>query len=752
MKSARKRMERNVPKVVGPWLAGTFDRDRAVSKAANDGLSSFLTTPEKVLQFWRRCQQQILNYAIDAVNETAETLSDRRSTNSDDADAKYFRVLSGGLALALNLLQKLGSADIEKSVDQYDQFFEHDIVWGSALVNDSTVRKLSSQLLSICIERRPDRIEADLPRISKVFVVEGLKSNQAGSATDFIDALIRVTKRYPTVWTSDHKSKKSPVSRLKLFFESGSQGSAPHYWTKLTELTSIIPSGVLPQDTDGAIELLTSMRKGLSNRDEPRTNLVEAWSSYLSLARQFLQSASSSEARLKFSEHAIFPLTNNYLFPVPEASAWSSGNQLQVLIRAYTSTTTLPFEDLVEATKAEWRRLKDELQDRVRNSLPEASKEHQKSQKSVADAGERWFSLTGTILDAHEKTVAGDRPIPDIPAPLSLELLEEGIKLLSTRNWKPFGVAMILESAIKSAPLLFSRTPTASSLLDELKDHIMNSRETFLKSSSVPYILSSIILLGRIPQQQSRFESLWDSSVSIVMESLDHAEAIPALSKLISSTEAAAMAQRKPGLQTELIRRCLMCGAGSPGASWDLFNNVLTFGVLNESALDRLVRELASRIKSSTGEPNEGVMRGLQIIAEKRPDLLIRDEDVHMGLMTSLLSLSEKGRGPEVATLQALLGNRPKEDSTIDLLIQQNINNASPASLSYVSSTSTTAVSSDLRPGWIPSFNKRYRHKRLSEFLPNREIAAKEYLLFCQISKRGDMSYQCFCSMHQTLL
>ncbi|KAK5633410.1 hypothetical protein RRF57_009125 [Xylaria bambusicola] len=687
MKSARKRMEKNVPKIVGPWLAGTFDRDRAVSKAATEGLSSFLTTPEKVLLFWKRCQQQILNYANDAVKETSDTLSDRRSTNSDDADAKYFRVLAGGLALVLSLLQKLDAADVEKCMDTYDQFFENDIVWASAVVSDPAVRKLSSQLLSVCIERRPDQIAADLPRVSKIFVAEGLKSNQSGSAIDFLDALTKLTTRYPTVWTSDYRSKKSAVSRLKLFLESGSQGSPLHYWIKLTQLVEIIPSGILPADTDGAIELLTSMRKGVSSRDEPRTNLIEAWSSYLSLARQFLQTASSSEARLKLCQHVIFPLTRNYLFPSPEMLAWSSGNQLQILIKAYTSTTTLPLEDLVEATKLEWGQLKDELQNRIRNSLPEASKEHQNSQKSVAEAGGRWFSLTGKILDAHEKTATSDRPIPDIPTPLSFELLEEGIKLLNTRNWKPFGVAIIVESAIKSASSLFSRASTSSGILDKLKNYVVDGRDVFLRSSSAPYILSSIILLGQIPQQHKQFERIWDSTISIVMEFLDTAEAIPALSKLISSTEAAIMAQKKPDLQAELIRRCLMCSTGHPGSSWDLFNNVFTFGVLSEPASNRLAKELASHIKNSSGGLNEDVLRGLQIIAEKNPNLLTCDEEVHMGLMTSLLSLSEKGRGSETATLKALLEKQSNEAPNVIYLVDTLVQQAMQAQEAFQAST-----------------------------------------------------------------
>lgn len=693
MKSARKRMEKNVPKIVGPWLAGTFDRDRAVSRAATEGLSSFLTTPEKVSQFWKRCQQQILNYADDAIKETPDTLSDKRSTNSDDAEAKYLRVLAGSLALVLKLLQHLNSVDIEKCIDGYDQFFENEKVWASIIVNDSNVRRLSSHLLLACIDKRPGQVEADLARISKYFVAEGLKSNQTGSAAEYIDALSQVTAKYPKIWTSEYRGKKNPTSRLKLFLESGSQGCPPHYWAKLTQLLETVPHDILPQDADGAIELLKSMRKGLTNREEPRTNAIEAWSAYLSLARHFLQTIPTSEARLKLSQDSIFPLTNHYLFPSPETSVWSSGSQLQILIRAYTSTTTLCFEDLVEATKSEWIRLKGELKDHIRNSLPETSKEHQKSQKSVFEEGSRWFSLTGKILDAHEKTLAGDRPIPDIPSQPSLELLRESLELLKTRNWKPFGAAGILESAVKLAPLLLKTGSATQVIVDELETSLSEGRESFLKSLSAPYILSSITLLGQIPEQRDKFERVWKSSIAVVMECLDTPEAIPALSKLLSSPRTAQMARENSSLQTELICRCLLCAVGNTGSSWELFNNVIAFRALTEHALRRLSQELIGRVANSLDQPDEGVLRALVIIAEKTPEVFTEDEEIHMALMTNLLSLSEKSeRGPEVVMLQALLEKPTSGSSSTHILIQQNIDGAGQASLSYVSSKGTIVI------------------------------------------------------------
>ncbi|KAI1639300.1 hypothetical protein F4809DRAFT_158751 [Biscogniauxia mediterranea] len=683
MKSARKRMEKRIPKIVGSWLAGTFDRDRAVSRAATEGLSSFLTTPEKVAQFWKRCQQQIIDYASDAIKETPDTLSDQRSTSADDAEAKCHRVLSGGLVLVLNLLQRLDPTEIEKCLDSYDQFFEDNKVWASVTINDVVTRRLACQLLLVCLERRPGRIEADLTRLSKVFVAEGLRSNQTGSATDFVMALTKLTEKHPTVWTTEYKGKKSPTSRLKVFLEKGSQGGSTKYWEALGQLITILPNGVLPEDLDGAMQFLQATRSGLTSRDEPRINAVDAWSTYLGVARHFIATAQSSDARLKTIRENIFPLITHYLYPTPETSMWVSGNQLPILIKAYTSTATSPFEDVVEATRAEWNRLKDEFKERIRHSLPEASKEYQKSQHSISEEGGRWFSLTGAILDAHEKTIAADRPIPDIPVQPSLELLQESLKLLQARNWKPFGAASTVEAAFKKAPMLFkSSSAEVSNIIGFLEASLSEGKEGFLQAPSATYLLSSINLLGEIPDHQEEFERVWKANVATLLELIEEAEALPALTKLISSKRATPFAQQAPILQTELIKRCLMCAVGNPASSWDLFDAVVTFSTLTEPAEKRLVKELTSRITNPHGQPDHGVLRGLRLIAQKKPELLSQDEEVHMSLMTSLLSLSERtDPDAEVMTLKSLMEGPSKGGSRLLALVQNNINGADGNSL-----------------------------------------------------------------------
>ncbi|RYP01600.1 hypothetical protein DL764_006166 [Monosporascus ibericus] len=683
MKSTRKRMEKRLLKVVGSWLSGTFDRDRVVSRVATEGLSSFLTTDDKVVQFWRRCQQQILEYASDAIKETPDTLSDERTTNADDAEAKYHRVLAGSLALVLNLLQKLDSSDLDKCMDSYDQFFEDNKVWDSVTSNDVLVRRLSCQLLSISLEKRTARISADLSRISKAFIAEGLKSSHIGSAAEYVSALTRLTTQFPSVWTSGYPGKRSPASRLRTFLEKGSQGSSSHYWSSVTQLLDTVPAEILPDNADGASDFLRSMRSGVTSRDEPRNAALDAWTSYLSAVKAFLGRLQPEEARVQLVRENLFPLTAHYLRPAQETSAWGSGGQIPILIKAYTSATTLPFADVADAAKAEWNRLKVEFQERIRNSLPEASKEHEKSQRSIAEEGDRWFTLTGTILDAHQKTVGTDRPIPDIPVQPSFELLGDVFVLLENRNWKPFGAAATIESAFKGAPTLFNHSEDSTAkILNKLEKSLLEHREGFLKSPAAPYIFSSITLLGEIPEQRSHYEKIWKTNMAALSEFSESPDMLPALTHLLSSKHASPLAQQEPGLQMELVKKCLMCAVGSLESGWDLFDAIIAFDTLTEAAASRLVKELAARVANSLGQPIPGVVRGLQTIAQKRPDLLLQDDDTHMSLMTNLLSLSERSdANADIAALRSLIEKPADGGSRISTLIQQNINSAAPSSL-----------------------------------------------------------------------
>ncbi|KAK7957148.1 uncharacterized protein PG986_006370 [Apiospora aurea] len=728
VRSARKRMERRIPKIVGSWLAGTFDRDRGVARVATDGLASFLTTPEKVAQFWRKCQTQILEYASDAILETVDSLSDERSTNADDAEAKYYRVLGGSLALVLNLLEKLDVAGIEKSQESYDTFFQSEKVWTSAVVNENFVRRQSHQMVRTCLDKMPGMIEDRLPQLSKIYIAEGLKSDQTGSGADFVGTLLALTAKHPTIWTTDYKAKKSPLSRLQLFLEKGSQGGSASHWESVDKLLNTLPEGILPTDLEGATKCIESLRAGVVRREEPRSNAVAAWSCYLSLVRQFIMKLDAEGSATKLVQDCLFPLTEQYLFPRPELSTWASGCQIPVVIKAYTSSAVSPKKEVVQATEQLWGTLRDQFRERIKGSLPEASKDHEKSQKAIADEGSRWFALTGKILEGHTKTIATDRPIPDIPAKPSAELLIDALKLLETRQWKPFGAAATVQSSFKSSSLLFE-TSCADEVLRQLEESVSTDGLALLKSASAPYLFSSIVDLGEVQGRQAEFTRVWKAIIASVLSAEDNKLAVQAVTMLISSNASASLAHQDEVLQEHLVRFCLDCTAGAGDVDWKLYDGVLGYSALTDDSTKKLIKELVHRMANPNGQPSSGVCKGLLLITQNDPQLLSVDDEIHMSLMTSILSLSEQSNDPDLISLKALLDKPSTKPNKIEI-IQHNLNDASVSSL-----TIETLVQQAMHLG-----DAAGDAQVLESIMPNAECWKKELATLCESTPNPSLS------------
>ncbi|KXJ86177.1 hypothetical protein Micbo1qcDRAFT_153373 [Microdochium bolleyi] len=681
MMSARKRAQKQVPQIVGTWLAGTFDKDKGVARAASDGLAAVFTSEDKITQFWKKCQTQILQYAIDALSETAGTLSDERSESPDERETKYHRVISYSLSLVLGLLERLSASETETCDDLYRQFFENESVWAGVTSSDVGVRRQTSHLLNVCIENRFDQIEADSKLVSKYFIAEGFKSSQTGSATELVSALVKLTQKLPTVWTTDYKGKKSVVSRLKGFLEQGSQGTGSPYWTNLADLLATLPPGVLPTDVEGVSAILDSLRKGLSS--DLRTNATEAWTCYMSVAKQFLNTLETDAARLEMVQKQVFPIFEAYLYPTPELSIWASASLPLILIKAYTLTTTSAFEALLDATKLEWARLAETFHQHIRNSSPEASKDYAGSQKQISGEGDRWFSLVANLLVAHERTRGSERPIPDLVSELSLGLILDSLKVLQTRNWKTFGAAATLESATKSAPqVLTSSSPAVSGILGVLKQALTEELGALLQTQSAPYMFSSLRLLSEVETRQTDISDIWTATIHALLKVENEDAAVPGLVTLLSSNRIVSLARSVDELQKELVSRSLKSAKGELDRGWSLLQAVITFGTISDDAAQALVKELVSRITDASGSANSGVVKALNIIALKNSALLLQDEQTHMAMMTALLSLSEREGGHTEATElhERLQGGRSSNTRVVSL-VQSNINAIGPDSL-----------------------------------------------------------------------
>lgn len=95
-----KRIAPHLSKVIGAWLAGLYDSDRPVQRAALESFTKVFSTEERRMNVWKIYQSSILDFVDDVLlHQTSLTLSDERTVKRDDAEAKYARV--AGVAILL---------------------------------------------------------------------------------------------------------------------------------------------------------------------------------------------------------------------------------------------------------------------------------------------------------------------------------------------------------------------------------------------------------------------------------------------------------------------------------------------------------------------------------------------------------------------------------------------------------------------------------------------------------------------------
>jgi hypothetical protein len=105
-----KRIVPNLPKVIGAWLAGIYDNDRPVQRAALESFTRVFSSEEKRNNVWKIYQGSILDFVDDVIlRQTALTLSDERTVKRDDAEGKYARVVGAAIMLFNRVLGTLNT-------------------------------------------------------------------------------------------------------------------------------------------------------------------------------------------------------------------------------------------------------------------------------------------------------------------------------------------------------------------------------------------------------------------------------------------------------------------------------------------------------------------------------------------------------------------------------------------------------------------------------------------------------------------
>jgi hypothetical protein len=662
LNAAKKRMAKKLPSFVGAWLAGTFDRDKRVLRAASDALAAFLQTKEKEEAFWKAVQTRALDFATEAIKETPDTLSDERSTTKQDSDAKYYRVVGASLSLALNLLRK---GDMDVLQDGFTSYLDADALWTMPKAEDAFVRRAFYQLLYALLETKPEILEPRLQQVGKTLVSDSMKKSQTGSATDLLMVLTSLTKRFPQVWGT----QKHPFNRLQQFVAQGSQGGAEAYWLALDQLLQVLP------DKTPSVEVvstfLSSMRKGTADRLENRTGRHQAFKSYAKVLERFL---SHTPLSASFLEDNLSGLTRQYLHPNPESSLPST-QRPEFLAEAWIIVARHSDDETRAAVTEEWQKLGSAFLARMSNSLPEVSEGYRKSQAAIASEGERWFAFAGNILSREDDK---ETTLSAVTTTSSTEVLRGALDLLTRRNFKPFGAAAVIQSAFRHCPGLCAD----NSLLESLFP--LSQTETFgliVASPSLPYLVSDLNTISG--GTESLFGEIWTSLAEAALRLSDRQSTVSAVRVLIGVPSVATYAHQLASLQSFLVAawKEYANGESAPGLK-DLCEATLSYDTLAAESLVLVATDIISGLE--VPETYQSTVVALELVLKKRPELLSANHDLHVRLVTNLLALTELS-DPALATkargLRALLDQQPTGQNPVARILENHLGEAGPSSL-----------------------------------------------------------------------
>ncbi|KAL9610067.1 MAG: hypothetical protein Q9167_005204 [Letrouitia subvulpina] len=492
-KAAGKRIAKHLPDVVGSWLAGLYDSDKIVARAAQESFNEVFPTKEKQKNVWRIYLEAILRYVSDVIfKESVNTLSDERTTSLDDASTKYARVVGAAIYIISYALDELTEEILNKQQTLLNNILKQEKVWQLSYHDDPFVRRAIYKLLETSLSKIPKAL--DLRIISSCVLASSLHINQIGSTLDYARALSRLSSVAPDVWTEYYSaSRKNPATkRLCQFLKKGSQGGQSVYWNEVGALLRQIPSAVLapsPAMSENEIDVklmtIDAFHDGIVAKDEPRSNQSIAWTAYVEYSRNRLYHFLSDVEQEQLIRIAITPLFNQYIKPTVELTRWTIPTAQQRLVCVKVVQHIMDSQTVFTDV---WQQNSAMIVKDLQISLPEQSKNYSKSQEDLSAEAARWYGIHPVVFG---------KDVPEFAVSLVTETflseLKAAVATLRNRSGKPYGVARLIETAARLAPeVIFQSGETRNLLLMFAQEDVPR----LLMSPSATYLVEFLQHLG----------------------------------------------------------------------------------------------------------------------------------------------------------------------------------------------------------------------------------------------------------------
>ncbi|KAK4937210.1 hypothetical protein LTR10_022115 [Elasticomyces elasticus] len=647
-----KRIAPYLPKVVGSWLSGTYDSDRAVARAAQESLALSFNTEEKRGALWDIYKTALIDYAEDAIFvQTSKTLSDERSTTPEDAEVKFVRVAGNAMHMLSQLIKNHFSGNTRNQAEassRISEVVQNKKLWQYSYHDDPSLRRAACILVTVCAQSLPGSL--DWTAVSASFIGKALHSSQLGSSGQLSEALLALTTLRPEIWTTDYTSKTTALKRLLQYLRMGSQRGPTSFWKNIPPLLKKIPSQLCFGDqADGGIDeqaltsLLDALQAGITSSDEPRQNLETAWFTYVEVSFWAIRMIDTEESKSAFLSKNVSPLMDKYVAPeAQQAGAFPTSSGARIAGSILDNVLGYGLRPSFERT---WHQLCQQLVDSMKLSMPETSKDFTKSQDAVMARSQRLFGLKKFVLEAEKLGAAEKTYASTVFQQADNDVMLAAIELLKSRNGKPYAAACILED--------ISAKSDSAETMRLLTDFLSTDGLRLLQSPSAEYIMNIVI----------RTKQALEPFASELIRSEDSSYAIKALSNLLRGVSEEDLS-RLENLQQFVLHKIsddLENGSVQSSTTAILQNPAIQSTEFRRLCDQQILEQLSSDASPSS---QQATLRFLSnFLTNSRSSLSTLSDLLNGALLSKLLLLADSDN-PETAELATSLTSKLKSTSS----------------------------------------------------------------------------------------
>jgi hypothetical protein len=290
-------------KVAGPWILGRFDSSKEVAQIATASFDQAF--PSKLEQVLKVCQGVIIDYVSKMIlEETPETLSDKRYVSDEDMIGKYNRCVSGSIDVVGFMIETLDIVTRKSVEDKYSLLFEKRF-WEMAHHQQSTIRSAFYRFVTVCCRQGLDVMNTHKDLLARHYLSKVFLEKDSSIHPFMWDSLLLMSKYCTDVWLQE--MKKPVVPKLLTFLDQGTFGSPTISYPCFLPLLAHVPVQLLKGHDHFVAKFLDSFWNGRIYVDKIHCQVF--LNSFFECCMYFLRNESfSNEIDVVWTQYLLAPL------------------------------------------------------------------------------------------------------------------------------------------------------------------------------------------------------------------------------------------------------------------------------------------------------------------------------------------------------------------------------------------------------------------------------------------------------------